>query len=54
LYNTKADKWTKVGKYPYPAQVTTTAVKWGNNIVVSNGEIKPGIRTPDVIIGIVK
>ena len=51
LYNTKEDKWEKIGEYPYPAQVTTTAVKWGNDIVISNGEIKPGVRTPDVIIG---
>ncbi len=27
------------------------SVKWRNEIVVSNGEIKPGVRTPDVIIG---
>ena len=51
LYNTKEGKWSKTGEYPYPAQVTTTAVKWGNDIVVSNGEIKPGVRTPDVMIG---
>lgn len=51
LYNTKLDKWEKIGEYPYPAQVTTTSVKWGNDIIVSNGEIKPGIRTPDVMIG---
>ena len=54
LYHTKLDKWENIGEYPYPAQVTTTTVKWGNDIVVSNGEIKPGIRTPDVIIGIMK
>lgn len=35
----------------FPAQVTTTAVKWGNEIVISTGEIKPGIRTPDVVVG---
>ena len=51
LYNTKEDKWKKIGEYPYTAQVTTTAVKWGNDIVISNGEIKPGVRTPNVIIG---
>lgn len=51
LYNTITNKWTKIGEYPYPAQVTTTAVKWGNDIVVSNGEIKPGVRTPNVIVG---
>jgi len=54
MYNTVNNKWIIIGEYPYPAQVTTTAVKWGNDIVVSNGEIKPGIRTPDVIIGRVK
>lgn len=54
MYNTLKNKWTKIGEYPYPAQVTTTAVKWGNDIVVSNGEIKPGIRTPDVIIGTIQ
>ncbi len=51
LYNTIEDKWTNIGEYPYPAQVTTTAVKWRNDIVISNGEIKPGVRTPDVIFG---
>lgn len=51
LYNTISDVWTKVGEYPYPAQVTTNAVKWGDDIIISNGEIKPGVRTPNVIIG---
>ena len=51
LYNTISNAWTKVGEYPYPAQVTTNAVKWDDNIIISNGEIKPGVRTPDVIIG---
>ncbi len=50
LYNTISNKWKKVGEYPYPAQVTTTGVKWGNDIVISNGEIKPGVRTPNIII----
>jgi len=51
LYDTKHNKWTNIGDYPFPAQVTTTAAKWGNEIVISNGEIKPGIRTPDVLVG---
>jgi cyclically-permuted mutarotase family protein len=51
LYNTNSDAWTKIGELPFPARVTTTDVKWGNDIVVSNGEIKPGVRTPDVMIG---
>lgn len=51
LYNTKSNAWMKIGELPFPAQVTTNAVKWGNDIVISNGEIRPGVRTPDVIIG---
>jgi N-acetylneuraminate epimerase len=51
LYNTNSDVWTKIGELPFPAHVTTTDVKWGNDIIVSNGEIKPGVRTPDVWIG---
>lgn len=53
LYNTKLNKWTNTGHYPFPAQVTTNAVKWGNDIMISNGEVKPGIRTPAVVIGII-
>jgi len=54
LYDTKLNKWTNIGDFPFPAQVTTTAVMWGNDIVVSNGEIKPGVRTPNVVIGSVR
>ena len=54
LYNTNSDVWTKIGELPFHAHVTTTDVKWGNDIIVSNGEIKPGVRTPDVWIGKVR
>lgn len=54
LYNIKSDCWTNLGEYPYPAQVTTTAVNWNGEIIVSNGEIKPGVRTPDIIVGKIK
>ena len=51
LYNTYKDVWTKIGELPFLTHVTTTDVKWGSEIVISNGEIKPGVRTPDVMIG---
>lgn len=54
LYNTNGNAWMKIGELPFPAHVTTTDVMWGNKIVVSNGEIKPGVRTPEVWIGEVK
>ncbi len=51
LYNIPKNQWSKVGTLPFPAQVTTTATKWGEDIVLSNGEINPGVRTPEVMIG---
>jgi N-acetylneuraminate epimerase len=51
LYNTNSDAWAKIGELPFPAHVTTADVKWEGNIIVSNGEIKPGVRTPDVMMG---
>ncbi|MCV9934065.1 galactose oxidase [Flavobacterium sp. LS1R47] len=54
LYNTLTDKWLKIGELPFLAHVTTTATIWDDKIVLSNGEIKPGVRTPDVMLGTVK
>lgn len=54
LYNTLTDKWIKIGELPFLAQVTTTAIMWGDEIILSNGEIKPGIRTPNVMLGKIK
>ncbi|MNR99443.1 N-acetylneuraminate epimerase precursor [compost metagenome] len=54
LYNTLTDSWSKIGELPFLAHVTTTASLWNGEIVLSNGEIKPGIRTPDVMLGTIK
>lgn len=54
LYNTLTDKWTKIGELPFLAQVTTTATMWEEEIVLSNGEVKPGIRTPNIMLGKIK
>lgn len=51
LYNTLTNQWTKLGELPFPAQVTTMAVRWGKDIILSNGEVKPGVRTPNVMLG---
>ena len=47
-YHTVTDTWTGAGTLPITSQVTTTAVRWGNDFVLPSGEIRPGIRTPDV------
>nr|WP_315160426.1 galactose oxidase [uncultured Flavobacterium sp.] len=54
LYDTLANSWSKIGELPFLAHVTTTAAMWNDKIVLSNGEIKPGIRTPDVMLGTIK
>src|SRR5690606_15601147 len=45
-FNTITNEIYSAGKLPKPGQVTTTAVKWGNEVFVPSGEIRPGVRTP--------
>ena len=54
LYNTLSNQWKKIGELPFLPHVTNPAVLWNKKIVLSNGEIKPGIRTPDVMLGTIK
>lgn len=54
LYNTLTDQWSKVGELPFLPHVTSPAVLWDEKIILSNGEIKPGIRTPNVMLGTIK
>lgn len=50
LYNTLTDQWTAFGQVP-AAHVTTTAVKWGDDIFIPSGEVQPGIRSAAVLRG---
>lgn len=54
LYNTIRNTWIKIGELPFLAQVTTTASIWDGKIVLSNGEVKPGVRTPNIMLGTIK
>jgi N-acetylneuraminic acid mutarotase len=51
LYDTQKDQWKKAGQLPFPAHVTTTAVNWDGAVIISNGEIRPGVRTPLIMKG---
>ena len=51
LYNTIADTWKKTTSLPPASPVTTTAIKWGEDIIIPAGEIKAGVRTPKILIG---
>lgn len=48
FYNTITDRWTKLDDFPGAGQVTTTAVRWGHEIYLPSGEIKAGVRTPEI------
>lgn len=50
-YNTETDVWNKAGDLPFPTPVTTQAINWGIDIVLPSGEIKAGVRTPEIWIG---
>ncbi|HEX6847794.1 MAG TPA: hypothetical protein VF144_12495 [Chitinophagaceae bacterium] len=51
IYNTKQDEWKVFGKIPFPVAATTTAVKWNNVVIIPSGELKAGVRTPDILVG---
>jgi N-acetylneuraminate epimerase len=46
-YDTKADAWNVVGEVP-ATQVTVPTTVWRGRYVIPNGEIRPGVRTPEV------
>jgi N-acetylneuraminate epimerase len=46
-YDPKTDRWEQPGETPF-AHVTTTAVQWKDRVVIPSGEIRPGVRSPEV------
>lgn len=46
-YHTITDTWCAMGEVPV-GQVTVPSVSWQGRIVVPGGEIRPGVRTPEV------
>ena len=51
LYDTIKDTWGKIGCIPLPSPVTTVAVKWNGDVVIPGGEIRAGVRTPQILMG---
>lgn len=46
-YHTITDTWIEAG--PVPANhVTTIAVKWGDDIIIPSGEVRPRVRSPQI------
>ncbi|PIF02197.1 MAG: hypothetical protein CR996_01055 [Draconibacterium sp.] len=48
VFNTLTNQCATVGETPSAAQVTTSVVRNGNRYFIPNGEIRPGVRTPEV------
>jgi N-acetylneuraminate epimerase len=46
-YDTRSRVWTAVAGFPFSV-VTTGAVAWRGLWVVASGEIRPGVRTPEI------
>lgn len=49
LYDAYKNKWSQVGCIPFDVPVTTVAVPWGQEVVIAGGEIRAGVRTPQII-----
>ncbi|QDU19161.1 galactose oxidase [Urbifossiella limnaea] len=46
-YDAAADRWTAAGEQPAP-RVTTPCVRWADRWVIPSGEMRPGVRSPQV------
>lgn len=51
MYNTKQDHWYVGDSIPFNTPVTTTACLIGPLLIIPSGEIKAGVRTPQILIG---
>lgn len=48
VYNTRCDNWTELLRHPGVARAGAALVGRGNTFFSINGELKPGIRTPEI------
>lgn len=53
-YNIAKDEWKKAGVIPFVTPVTTSAVKWNEYVFIPSGEVKAGVRTPQILRGKLK
>jgi Uncharacterized protein conserved in bacteria len=49
-YDLHSNKWNRMGDLPSNGPVTTTAVVWDDMIILPSGEIKAGVRTPEILV----
>lgn len=51
LYQPAKDQWRKLGEVPFPTPVTSTAIQQGPYILIPSGELKPGVRSTQLLVG---
>lgn len=54
LYNITTGKTKTTGTIPFPVPVTTTAFWWDKVVMIPSGEIKAGVRTPQILMAKIK
>ena len=54
LFNTQTNHWDSLGVLPFAAPVTTSPFIVGQTVFIPSGEVRPGIRTPEIWIGHLK
>lgn len=48
-YDIYSNEWKIIDTIPFEVPVTTTAVKWGRCIFMPSGEVRAGVRTPQIL-----
>ncbi len=48
VYNTVSDSWFDAGTYQGTPVAVAPGVAWGQSMIVPGGEIRPGVRNPDI------
>lgn len=47
-YDPQKDTWSAVDHFPF-SRVTAPVVRWRNRFIIPNGEVRPRVRTPEVL-----
>lgn len=51
MFNTVTNTFDKVGTLPKESPVVTNGILWDEKVILPSGEIRPGVRSPKVLVG---
>ena len=54
IYNPTNGKTRVLGQIPFPVPVTTTAIWMDSSLVIPSGEVRAGVRTPNILLAEIK